>query len=47
MKYFLDWKDYTKQPAIKRLIESKGLEFVKKKYQQDMNRLLWNDPFKG
>lgn len=47
MRYFLDWKDYSKQTVIKQLIESKGLEFVKKKYQQELNKLMWNDPFKG
>jgi len=47
MKYFLDWKDYVKRVEVKQLIESKGLDFVKRKYQQELNKIMWNDPFKG
>jgi hypothetical protein len=44
MRYFLDWRDYVKQPHIKQLIESKGLEHVRQEYIRESNRVMWNDP---
>lgn len=45
MSHFLDWRDYSRQPHIKQLIESKGLEFVRQQFLKESNRTLWNDPF--
>jgi hypothetical protein len=44
MRYFLDWRDYTKQPHVKQLIESKGLEFVRQQYLREVNKVMWDDP---
>ena len=44
MRYFLDWRDYTKQPHIKQLLESKGLEFVRQQYIKEVNKVMWDDP---
>jgi hypothetical protein len=45
MSNFLDWRDYTRQPHIKQLIESKGVEAARVQFIKDSNKTLWNDPF--
>jgi hypothetical protein len=45
MSNFLDWRDYTRQPHIKKLIESKGVEAARIQFIKDSNKTLWNDPF--
>jgi len=45
MNNFLDWRDYSRQPHIKQLIETKGLEFARQQFIKDSNKLLWDDPF--
>ena len=44
MRHYLNWKQYTAQPSIKILLEQKGMEFVKKQYQREVNRVQWTDP---
>lgn len=44
MRHFLDWKHYSAKPEIKRLIEEKGMSYVKRLYQQEVNRVQWMDP---
>ena len=45
MSNFLDWRDYTRQPHIKQLIESKGVEAARVQFIKDSNKALWDDPF--
>ena len=45
MSHFLDWRDYSRQPHIKQLIESKGLEYVRQQFLKESNKMLWDDPF--
>jgi hypothetical protein len=45
MSNFLDWRDYTRQPHIKQLIESKGVEAARVQFIKDSNKVLWDDPF--
>jgi hypothetical protein len=45
MSNFLDWRDYTRQPHIKKLIESKGIEAARVQFIKDSNKALWDDPF--
>jgi hypothetical protein len=45
MRYFMDWRDYTNQPHIKKLIESKGIETVRQQYVRESNKAMWDDPF--
>jgi hypothetical protein len=44
MSHFLDWRDYTRQPHIKQLIETKGVEFVRQQFLKESNKALWDDP---
>ena len=44
MRHFLDWRDYTRQPHIKQLMEEKGVEHVRTKYLQELKRVQFNDP---
>ena len=44
MKHFLDWRDYTRQPHIKQLMEQKGVEAARIKYMQELKRVQYNDP---
>ena len=45
MSNFLDWRNYTRQPHIKQLIETKGVEAARVQFVKDSNKALWNDPF--
>lgn len=45
MSNFLDWRDYTRQPHIKQLIESRGVEAARQQFVKDSNKALWDDPF--
>ena len=45
MSNFLDWRNYTRQPHIKQLIETKGVEAARVQFIKDSNKALWNDPF--
>jgi len=45
MSNFIDWRDYTNQPHIKRLIESKGVEAARVQFIKDSNKAMWDDPF--
>lgn len=45
MRYFMDWRDYTNQLHIKKLIESKGIEIVRQQYIRESNKAMWDDPF--
>lgn len=40
----MDWRDYVRQPHIKRLIESRGIDVVRQEYIRESNRAMWNDP---
>ena len=45
MSNFIDWRDYTRQPHIKQLIESKGIEAARVQFIKDSNKTMWDDPF--
>ena len=45
MSYFIDWRDYVRQPRIKSLIESKGVEAARQEYMRESNKAMWDDPF--
>lgn len=45
MSYFIDWRDYVRQPRIKSLIESKGIEAARQEYIRESNKAMWDDPF--
>lgn len=45
MSNFLDWRDYTRQPHIKQLIETKGVEAARIQFIKESNKALWDDPF--
>jgi hypothetical protein len=45
MSNFLDWRDYTRQPHIKQLIETKGVEAARIQFVKESNKALWDDPF--
>jgi hypothetical protein len=45
MSNFLDWRNYTAQPHIKKLIESKGIEAARVQFIKDSNKTMWDDPF--
>ena len=45
MSYFIDWRDYVRQPRIKSLIESKGVEAARQEYIRESNKAMWDDPF--
>lgn len=45
MSYFIDWRDYVRQPRIKSLIESKGMEAARQEYIRESNKAMWDDPF--
>jgi hypothetical protein len=44
MSYFIDWRDYVRQPRIKSLIESKGMEAARQEYIRESNKAMWDDP---
>ena len=44
MSYFIDWRDYVRQPRIKSLIESKGVEAARQEYIRESNKAMWDDP---
>jgi hypothetical protein len=41
----MDWRDYSKQPHIQKLIESKGIEIARQHYVRESNKAMWDDPF--
>lgn len=41
----MDWRDYSSQPHIKKLIESKGIETARQQYIRESNKAMWDDPF--
>lgn len=45
MSNFIDWRNYTKQPHIKQLIETKGIEAARIQFIKESNKALWDDPF--
>lgn len=45
MRNFIDWRDFVRQPRIKQLIESKGIEAARQQYVRESNKALWDDPF--
>jgi len=44
MSHFIDWRDYVRQPRIKSLIESKGMEAARQEYIRESNKAMWDDP---
>ena len=38
MSNFLDWRNYTRQPHIKQLIETKGVEAARVQFIKDSNK---------
>lgn len=44
MRNFIDWRDWSKQPHIQQLIESKGIEVARQQFIRESNKALWDDP---
>ena len=44
MRYYMDWKQWSNQPHIKQLIETKGVETARIQYIKESNKAMWDDP---